>query len=262
MYSSKLTYLYKHIIIILNASHRSLVNDGDQSAVGPGHQPPLTALGRVFFGLFGQGPPSALTVHDHRHLGYQVVLELAEHQIVLHFVARGDAVADVIQVVQQVVRQVHVGDALLGDARQLGFIVGSAAAATTASAATAAASATTATAAASGQETRGATAAHAAPQQSLQTLQRRLHDHHLFGFHGERQPAPLRTRVGHAQLLGAGLVVLVPGHVAPVQIDEEHGQTAQQHARGAEVITRLGAVTDVNVTCAHSVRKWLLYYTR
>lgn len=223
------------------ALHGSLVDDCDEPAVGPGHQTPLAAPGRVLFRLFGQRPPAALPVHDHRHLGYQVVLELAEHQIVLHLVARRDAVADVVQVVEQVVRQVHVRYALLGYARQLGLVVGPAAAA--------AGRAGTADAAAARDSDAAADAARAVAHQAhALRVQRRLHDDHLFRFHGERQFPALRTRVGHAQLLCAGLVVLVPGHVPPVQVDEEHGQTAQQHASRTEIIARLGAVTHVDVT--------------
>lgn len=234
---------YKNGLRDTGRSHGSLIDDGDQPAVGSGHQPPLAAPGRVLFGLFGQRPPPSLAVHDHRHLGYQVVLELAEHQIILDLVARRDTVADVVQVVQQIVGQVHVGDPFLGDARQLGLVVGPPAPAGTADAAAAAAAATTAHA------ERARTADPSDAHQPLQTLQRRLHDHHFFRFDRERQAAALRTRVGHAQLLGAGLVVLVPGYVPPVQVDEEHGQATQQHARRAEVIARLGPVTHVYVAC-------------
>lgn len=205
--------------------------------------------------MFGQRPPSAFPVHDDRHLGDQIVLKLAEHQVVLHLVARRNAIADVVEVVEQVVRQVHVRDALFGDARQLGLVVRSTAA-TDAHGPAAAADATAATAAAAtaAQEPTAATAAAATDQSDALRVQRRFHDHHFLGLDGERQLPPLRARVGHAQLLGAGLVVLVPGHVPPVQIDEEHRQTAEQHASRAEVIAGLGAVTDVNVTCESFVK--------
>ena len=48
----------------------------------------------------------------------QVLLVLAEHQTVLHLVAARDVV-QVLQLVQDVVRQVHVRDPLFGDAGQL-----------------------------------------------------------------------------------------------------------------------------------------------
>lgn len=48
----------------------------------------------------------------------QVLLVLAQHQAVLHLVAARDVV-QVLQLLQDVVRQVHVRDALLGDAGQL-----------------------------------------------------------------------------------------------------------------------------------------------
>ena len=50
----------------------------------------------------------------------QVLLVLAEHQVVLHLVAGRDVVQEV-QLLQQVVWDVHVGDALLTEVGQLLF---------------------------------------------------------------------------------------------------------------------------------------------
>lgn len=65
-------------------------------------------------------------VQDTRHLTLldQVVLVLAHHQVVLHLVARGDAVAQVLELLQQVVGQVHVRDALFGYAGELRLVPG------------------------------------------------------------------------------------------------------------------------------------------
>lgn len=49
-------------------------------------------------------------------------LNLLQKNRILYLIARGDAVADVVQIVQQVVRQVHVGDTLLRDAGQLRLV--------------------------------------------------------------------------------------------------------------------------------------------
>lgn len=65
-------------------------------------------------------------VQDARHLALldQVVLVLAHHQVVLHLVARGDAVAQVLELLQQVVGKVHVRDALLGYTGELRLVPG------------------------------------------------------------------------------------------------------------------------------------------
>ena len=51
----------------------------------------------------------------------QVLLVLAEHEAVLHLIAARDVV-QVLQLLQDVVREVHVRDPLLGDAGQLGLL--------------------------------------------------------------------------------------------------------------------------------------------
>ena len=68
------------------------------------------------------GPPSTPAIRDDRHFRYQIVLELRQHQIVLDLVARGDAVTDVVEVLEHVVGKIHVRDPFLGDARQFGLL--------------------------------------------------------------------------------------------------------------------------------------------
>lgn len=160
--------------------HGRLVDDCDHPAVVSGDQPPLAAPGCLLFRLFGQRPPSALPVHDDRHFGDQVVLELAQHQIVFHFVARRDAIADVVEVVEQVVGQVHVGNTLFGDARQLGLVVGS-----TAATATTTTAATTAPNAAHHQPQTATAAVSATDESDSLHVQRRFHHHHFLRLDGE-----------------------------------------------------------------------------
>lgn len=52
-----------------------LVDDSDEP-VGPRDQAPLAPVRLLLRRLPRQGPPATLAVHDHRHLSYQVVLEL------------------------------------------------------------------------------------------------------------------------------------------------------------------------------------------
>lgn len=166
-----------------------------------------------------------------------------------HLVTWCNAVSYVIQIIQQVVRKVHVCDALFRYARQLWFV-----------------SCCQQKVASSAQQfywqmhSCCCVCHYARPQCHDWSCHVTTPRVIVVWFLAERETPPLGAGFRDTQVLCAiGTSVLMPCQVPPVQVYKEECEAANQNTGGAEVVACLPTTANINVTWNRAMSVWSVW---